>query len=451
MTAELSSSLLRLLVGGLVMMALVLALVFRARARLLPLAVALAAAATVGGLMWLLGLRLTMASIAVLPVLLGLGVDYAIQYQARVQEQGVARAARVALPTIAAAGLATSAGFLVLLLSPVPMVRGFGVLLVAGIALAFVFALTAGTAALVALACREPSEGALAASARGAGELLGRAGRPLAPPARLVRRAAGVVASRVTGFGLRRPLVVLAAGALLAVAGLAVDSRTPVVSDIRELVPPDLPAVRDLVALQDTTGVYGDVDVVVEGADLTQPAVIAWMRDYQQRLVKRFKYSARNGCGEAQLCPALSLPDLFRSDGAAASRARVRALLDAVPAYFSQAVITRDRRTAVLSFGIKLMSLERQQRVIDAMRAELRPTARRHARAWPGWRCSGPRPTRRSARPCAGSGRSWPGSSPSRLRCSRSTGAGSGRGCRSCRSRWPRAGPRLCCGSSGSR
>ena len=36
----------------------------------------------------LLGLPLTMASIAVLPVLLGLGVDYAIQYQARVQEEG---------------------------------------------------------------------------------------------------------------------------------------------------------------------------------------------------------------------------------------------------------------------------------------------------------------------------------------------------------------------------
>jgi hydrophobe/amphiphile efflux-3 (HAE3) family protein len=372
-TAELSSSLLRLLVGGLVMMALVLALVFRARARLLPLGVALAAAATLGGLMWLLGLELTMASIAVLPVLLGLGVDYAIQYQARVQEHGVERAARIALPTIATAGLATAAGFLVLLLSPVPMVRGFGVLLVAGIALAFVFALTAGTAALVILARRGPSEHVLAASARGAGDLLAWAARPLGPPARAARRAAGGAATRVTGFALRRPVAVLAVGAVLAVAGLAVDSSTPVVSDIRRLVPADLPAVRDLVSLQDTTGVAGDVDVVVEGRDLTQAAVVRWMRDYQQRLVERFDYSTRNGCGEAQLCPALSLPDLFRSASASASRARVRALLDAVPPYFSQAVITRDRRTAVLSFGIKLMSLERQQRVIDVMRADLDP------------------------------------------------------------------------------
>ncbi len=69
-------------------MALVLALVFRSRLRLVPLGVALAAVAITFGATALLGLPLTMASIAVLPVLLGLGVDYAIQYQARVQEEG---------------------------------------------------------------------------------------------------------------------------------------------------------------------------------------------------------------------------------------------------------------------------------------------------------------------------------------------------------------------------
>src|SRR4029079_3928893 len=128
-------SLLRLLVVAILVMAVVLGLVFRSRLRLLPLGVALAAVAITFGLMSVLGASLTMASIAVLPVLLGLGVDYAIQYQARVEEDGVERAARLALRTIAPAGLATVAGFTVLLLSPVPMVRGFGLLLVLGIVL----------------------------------------------------------------------------------------------------------------------------------------------------------------------------------------------------------------------------------------------------------------------------------------------------------------------------
>ena len=171
LTDALAGSTLRLLIAGLVLMAIVLGLVFRSRLRLVPLAVALAAVAITFGAGALLGLPLTMASIAVLPVLLGLGVDYAIQYQARVNEEGSAgRAARVAVPVIATAALATGVGFLVLLLSPVPMVRGFGALLVVGIAIAFVVALTAGTAALT-LGAR-PRDGALARSLRGAGELV---------------------------------------------------------------------------------------------------------------------------------------------------------------------------------------------------------------------------------------------------------------------------------------
>ena len=86
LASALTESLLRLLVVALLVMAVVLALVFRSRLRLLPLAVALAAVAITFGAMSLLGASLTMASIAVLPVLLGLGVDYAIQYQARVEE-----------------------------------------------------------------------------------------------------------------------------------------------------------------------------------------------------------------------------------------------------------------------------------------------------------------------------------------------------------------------------
>ena len=47
--------------------------------------------------------------------------------------------------------------------------------------------------------------------------------------------------------------------------------------------------------------------------------------------------------------------------------------LRAVPSYFSQAVITADRREATLAFGMRLMPLSRQQRVIDYMRSHLHP------------------------------------------------------------------------------
>jgi hydrophobe/amphiphile efflux-3 (HAE3) family protein len=383
LAAALTDSLLRLLVLAVVVMALVLALVFRSRLRLLPLAVALAAVAITFGLMSLIGASLTMASIAVLPVLLGLGVDYAIQYQARVEEEerlreeGTAAAAvataRVSVPTIATAGLATAVGFLVLELSPVPMVRGFGLLLVAGIAIAFFLALSAGTAALVGAARRRGSAGALAQSARGAAELVdalaaraGRAARPL-------RRAGGRVWEVVLRGALERPRRVLLIGLVIALAGLAVDTQTRVSSDIRELVPQDLRGARDLDTLQRSTGVAGEIDVVVQAKDLTDPAVVRWMRDYQAGLLKRYGYTAKNGCGEAALCPALSLPDLFRSEASLKDRSTVRGLLDSVPAYFSQAVITQDRTTATLAFGVKLMPLDQQKKVMDVMAARMHP------------------------------------------------------------------------------
>jgi hydrophobe/amphiphile efflux-3 (HAE3) family protein len=366
-TDALTGSTLRLLVAGLVLMALVLGLLFRSRLRLLPLAIALAAVAITFGATGLLGLPLTMASIAVLPVMLGLGVDYAIQYQARVREEGDAtRAAQVGVPVIATAALATGVGFLVLLLSPVPMVRGFGALLVAGIAVAFALALTAGTAAL----SLPPRHGALARSLRGAGELAEAASRALARP---FAGPVGRASEAAVRGALRQPGRVLALGLVLAAVGWGLDSQTDVVSDIDRLVPQDLAAVQDLKTLQRATGVAGEIDVVIEADDLTDPAVVMWMRDYQSGVLERYGYSADHGCGRADLCPALSLPDLFRSANSASNRERIRDLLDSVPPYFSRAVITADRKTANLAFGVRLTSLERQQEIIRDLRERLDP------------------------------------------------------------------------------
>jgi hydrophobe/amphiphile efflux-3 (HAE3) family protein len=359
LTSVLAASTLRLLLVAVAVMALVLALLFRSRLRLLPLGLALCTVAIVFGGLALLGLPLTMASIAVLPVLLGLAVDYAIQYQARARSVG----------SIATAALATAVGFLVLLLSPVPMVRGFGALLVVGVGVALAVALTAGTAVLVLAGRRRSSSGAVARSLRGAGELVDgarkRGGKTLRP--------GEAIAGRVLAIVVRHPARILSVAIVLAGVGWALDSRIAVVSELPRLVPQNLAAVRNLDALQRDTGVAGEVDVLVESADLTDPKVISWMRNYQQELLTRHGYNAQKGCAGGELCPALSLPDLFRQPESSATREQIRALLDAVPAYFSQAAITPDRRTAVLAFGMRLQSLDAQRAVIQDMRARLKP------------------------------------------------------------------------------
>ena len=202
LASQITGSIAGLLIAALLVMAATLLLVFRSRLRLLPLAIALAAAGITFGALSLVGGSLTMASIAVLPILIGLAVDYAIQFQSRVEEAraqtgtGIAavseRGGRAGAPTIAVAALATATGFLVLLLSPVPMVRGFGLLLVVGIFVALICALTAGSAALVLGERRRPrsteaGRGKLGAAVRGAGEILHDAGASIAARAPAIR------------------------------------------------------------------------------------------------------------------------------------------------------------------------------------------------------------------------------------------------------------------------
>ncbi len=414
---ELSTQVFVLLAAALAVMVITLALVFRSPIRLLPLGIALGAAGLTFGSLSLVGGSLTMASIAVLPVLIGLSVDYAIQFQARFVEaaQGGSSPARAAVeaaarggPVIATAGLATAAGFLVLVLSPIPMVRGFALLLVVGIVFAFGLALTAGLSALSLLA---PTHRGLVTGPPGSGSgvmergpgtrtsplvrarlALGRALRPVAGPARRWGLAAGLRARaagrRALAFSIAVPGRVLLIAALLAVVGWGVGTRIPVISDVRELVPRSLPALQDVDQLERTTGVSGLTYVTVSAPDLTDPGVISWMHDFEQRVLHRHGFSGRHpSCrsAETQICPEISLPDFLYGDRQATpSERRIRADLRLLPEYVSQAIVTRDPtsgkpgNTGVITFGIRVMPFDQQKRLIDDIRAQVNPPGSEH-------------------------------------------------------------------------
>lgn len=76
-----------MLVLALVLMVVVLFLVFNVRWRLLSLATVLIAVITTIGTMGWLNIPITMVSMAVFPILIGLGIDYGIQFQNRYNEE----------------------------------------------------------------------------------------------------------------------------------------------------------------------------------------------------------------------------------------------------------------------------------------------------------------------------------------------------------------------------
>lgn len=385
LSSSITHSIVLLLLGAMLVMALVLGLVFGGVPRLLPLLVALLATAVTFGGLALSGAQLSVGEVAVLPVLIGLAVDYAIQLQSRIEEalagggiglhDAAVAAARTGGPAIVAAAAASAGAMLVLELSPVPLVRDFGLLLVVGLAVALVCAVTVGCAgmALARGAVRDaPDLGGLGAAWRGA--------RQLVRQNALVDGVAALALERVP----RRPWLVLAIGGVCAAVGWGLSGLTPVQTDITKLVPQSMPSLRNLATLEKLSGVGGELDLMVSGRGVTKPATIEWMRAYQSRMLARFGYREGRGCGSAPLCPALSLPDLLSGGEAAAGKAgsgkarkltapEVSSFLASVPRYFSEEVISGDRRAATLAFGLKLMPLARQQRMIETMRSGLHP------------------------------------------------------------------------------
>jgi hydrophobe/amphiphile efflux-3 (HAE3) family protein len=356
-TGALKEALLILFAVAIVVMGIVLLLVFRSRWRLLPLAIALAAAALTFGLLDLFGGSLTIASIATLPILIGLVVDYAIQLQARFDEASAGGASLLdaarsaagrAGSTIAIACLATAAGFLALQLSPIPMVRGFGVLLILGIVIGLVLAFVVGFAAL----SLRPATG-------------GAEGHPLLPSERFV------------GLALSHPKRVLAIGGTLAVIGWGVGTQIDTVSDVQSLGPQGLREIKDLEKVQDATGVAGQLEVAVEAPDLSDPATIRWMADFKQRVLEENGFSgARPSCLKAEICPGPALSDFLVSDKRKEQlkQSEIRATLRELPPYDLEQLAPVNAKTrlpghiALLSFGIRSQSLQGQQAVISRVR-----------------------------------------------------------------------------------
>lgn len=265
---ELESALVVLLAVGVLAMAAVLALTFPERRRLRPLVLALGTVLLVFGGIGLLGVRVTLGTIATLPVLLGLAVDYGVQLHARVEEsrrRGLegADAVRDAVagggrPVLLAAA-ATLAGFAALFVAPTPLVRGFAAALLAGVALAVLASFTLGLVLHAGLRRRPRQQ---------------RGGDRPAPPGPGARIGTGPVVRRLVVAAHRHPRTVLAVGAVLAVAGLALGSDEPVETDLQRLVPADLPAVRDVRALERATGQSGELQVLVSGRGLAAPATL---------------------------------------------------------------------------------------------------------------------------------------------------------------------------------
>jgi len=341
--------------GGMavLLMVVVLLVVFRARWPLLSLPVVLLGVLVTFGVMGFGGLPITMVTMAGLPILIGLGVDYAIQFHNRYEEErarssqpaGAIVAAIVNIaPAVGIAVFATILGFIVLLISEVPMVQQFGVVLAFGVTILYLAGLFVLTAALH---WRDLRRSLLPATQV----------QPAALP-RIDR-----VLARGASWALRFPLPIVLVSLAVCGAGVYLDGRLPVVTDVERFVPRGMP---ELVNLERARAIFADtteISVLVEAEDVTRPVVLNWMLDFQrQEMEKNPDLLSTNS-------PAKSVA----VDGVIPPSAEVEQALASMPEAVRDSQVSRDRRAALVTFGLPSLSMERMKQLIETFSADAQP------------------------------------------------------------------------------
>lgn len=136
--SEMKSSMMKMVGLAVLIMFLVLALIFRVKWRMLSLAVIIVSVIATLGFMGWVSIPVTMISMAVFPILIGLGIDYSIQFHNRFDEEGdIEKTTRQIGKAVFVAVISTMLGFISLLSSPVPMIKDFGKMLTIGVFISF--------------------------------------------------------------------------------------------------------------------------------------------------------------------------------------------------------------------------------------------------------------------------------------------------------------------------
>lgn len=242
---------------------------------LLPIPIVFLGIVWTFGAMGLLHIPFTMISMSAFPVLIGIGIDYSIQFHNRIDEEFkrssspmaavIETVGHISLPVMIAL-IITAMGFVSLLTSSVPLTRDFGLLCLVGLFLCYLSALFVGVTLLYIIERRRTS-GALSKSQNGADD---------APK----DTAIGGIIEAVSDICIERWRLVLAAALFLSLAGIYADTLVQVDTDFKNYVPQDLPPLIDFIHLSDIFGGTDTLDLIVQADDITEADTMHWMDDF---------------------------------------------------------------------------------------------------------------------------------------------------------------------------
>lgn len=260
---------------AIVMMVIILSIVFHARRRLLSLLFVLVGLVWTFGIMGWLNISLTLATMATLPILIGLGTDFGVQFQNRYEEEyrqsrdyklSVHNALMAMGPAVGSALIVMIFAFLTMYLSKAPLMQQFGLTLAIGVFAVYIVELLLMFTSL-SIADRHNPELKKAAKKES-----------------MIGRFLGRYATFVTKHAW--PVVII--GILLGVAGFAVENKVPVETDMTHMIPQSMQGLKNTNYLQDQVGSTTYLNYMVEDDDVTNKQVLIDTNKLANRINKKY-------------------------------------------------------------------------------------------------------------------------------------------------------------------
>lgn len=350
-----------------VLMILALLLFFRhVRWSLLPLPVVILGILWTLGAMGLLHIPMSMVSFASFPIMIGIGIDYAIQFHNRINEElgkglpivqaAIATVNHVAIP-VAVALIVTEAGFVSLLSSTVPSIKDFGKVCIIGLIMCYLSALFVNVTFLYLGEKRFPKDRKAEVSGEASGGPTSQSGS-----------STGAFIEKAATFSIQRWRGVLAVALILALAGNYADTLVPIETDSKNYIPQDLSPLIDLKHMKDVFGGTDTIQFMVLADDITDPENLKWMDDFSTYLLTSREDRTEGTTSIATYIKAASegtLPD---------DKSRIREIISTLPPSVTETYLS-GHNLAVIDVNIgdaqSNLGTEGMQRLIQSYQDDL--------------------------------------------------------------------------------
>lgn len=298
------------------------------------------------------GIPLSLITIAGLPIIIGLGMDFSLQFHNRYEEELSASSSPALAATGAishmgkAVGMAVgimSAAFLTLIFVEMPMIQHFGIVLAIGVCIIYLLDITLLVPLLTLRDKNNPRPKKYGHET-------------------IIERGLGRLANGI----IKHSVIVLLIPVLVAGVGYSLDHSLTKESELEKLMPQNAQALVDMNQIRDVTGTTMALQWMIEADDVTDPNVVSWISKTTKDIETKHEEVS-------SVQSIVTLIEQVNSSTNMANTSEINNSLAQIPPDFQQMFVSEDHKMASLSMALGDINASDVPAMVEQMQTEMNP------------------------------------------------------------------------------